>query len=175
MGSGPTTGIAASALARLPKAVLGDDSPVKIIEPYQMLGLVDDDLPEALGIDGVEMPRRNTMFGFAKENWKSFQLFDGAGRIKVDPHYLGLTISHERIYQHIWQDKAGGRDLYQYLRIAGHKKKRKRYGKHDFRGKIPNRVGIEKRPKLVQNKKRLGNWEADTRLGNAASTNRSTA
>ncbi len=49
--------------------------------------------------------------------------------------------------------------------IAGHKKKRKRYGKHDFRGKIPNRVGIEQRPQIVAAKKRIGDWEADTIIG----------
>lgn len=88
-----------------------------------------------------------------------------AGRMKVDPDYYGPTVSHERIYQHLWQDKAAGGKLYQYLRIAGHKKKRKRYGKRDFRGKIPNRVGIEHRPKIVETKKRFGDWEADTIIG----------
>ena len=88
-----------------------------------------------------------------------------AGRMKVDPDYYGPTVSHERIYQHLWQDKTAGGKLYQYLRIAGHKKKRKRYGKRDFRGKIPNRVGIEHRPKIVETKKRLGDWEADTIIG----------
>lgn len=88
-----------------------------------------------------------------------------AGRMKADPNYHGPTVSHERIYQHLWQDKADGGELYKYLRIAGHKKKRKRYGKHDFRGKIPNRIGIQHRPKIVDHKKRLGDWEADTMIG----------
>ena len=88
-----------------------------------------------------------------------------AGRMKLDPDYHGPTVSHERIYQHIWQNKQKGGTLYKKLRIAGKKKKRKRYGKHDFRGKIPNRVGIEQRPKIVATKKRLGDWEADTIIG----------
>ena len=88
-----------------------------------------------------------------------------AGRMKVDPSYHGPTVSHECIYQHIWQDQAAGGTLYKQLRIVGHKKKRKRYGKRDFRGKIPNRVGIEHRPKIVETKKRLGDWEADTLIG----------
>lgn len=88
-----------------------------------------------------------------------------AGRMKADPNYHGPAVSHERIYQHIWQNKHTGGKLYQKLRIAGKKKKRKRYGKHDFRGKIPNRVGIEHRPKIVQSKKRIGDWEADTIIG----------
>lgn len=88
-----------------------------------------------------------------------------AGRMKVDPSYQGPVVSHERIYQHLWQDQVDGGDLYQSLRIAGHKKKRKRYGKRDFRGKIPHRIGIEKRPRIVDAKTRLGDWEADTLIG----------
>jgi len=88
-----------------------------------------------------------------------------AGRMKVDPTYKGPSVSHERIYKHLWKDKADGGDLYQKLRIAGHKQKRKRYGKRDFRGKIVNRVGIEKRPKIVASKKRFGDWEAYTMIG----------
>jgi len=88
-----------------------------------------------------------------------------AAAMKRDPHWTGPNVSHERIYQHLCQDKAAGGNLYQHLRIAGHKKKRKRYGKRDSRGKIPNRVGIEHRPKIVDRKKRIGDWEADTVIG----------
>lgn len=88
-----------------------------------------------------------------------------AERMKLDPGWKGPTVSHERIYQHIWQDKAAGGRLYKHLRIAGHKKKRKRYRGKDSRGKIPNRVGIEHRPNIVQTKKRIGDWEADTIIG----------
>ncbi len=49
---------------------------------------------------------------------------------------VGDKVSHERIYQHIWQDKKHGGDLYRKLRIAGVKKHRKRYGKKDWRGKV---------------------------------------
>ena len=88
-----------------------------------------------------------------------------AGRMKVDPNYHGPTVSHERIYQHIKNDKAHGGRLRRHLRIIGRKKKRKHYGQRDFRGKIPGRVGIEQRPGIVETKKRLGDWEADTILG----------
>lgn len=96
-----------------------------------------------------------------------------AERMKLDPDWKGPTVSHERIYRHIRQDKAAGGKLYKHLRIAGHKKKRKRYRSKDSRGKIPNRVGIEHRPKLVvslsnpivETKKRIGDWEADTIIG----------
>jgi IS30 family transposase len=71
------------------------------------------------------------------------------------------AISHERIYQFIYQDMQAGGMLYTHLRIRGTKKYRKRYGKHDYRGKIPNRVDIDQRPKNIENRKRTGDWEAD--------------
>ncbi len=74
---------------------------------------------------------------------------------------VGIKVSHERIYQYIWQDKKHGGDLYRKLRIAGVKKRRKRYGKKDWRGKIPNRVDIDQRPAIVEEKTRISDWEAD--------------
>jgi IS30 family transposase len=74
---------------------------------------------------------------------------------------VGVRVSHERIYQHIWQNKKHGGVLFRNLRIAGGKKHRKRYGKKDWRGKIPNRVDIDQRPAIVANKTRVGDWEAD--------------
>jgi len=74
---------------------------------------------------------------------------------------VGVRVSHERIYQHIWWDKKHSGDLYRKLRIAGGKKRRKRYGKKDWRGKIPNRVDIDQRPAIVEEKTRIGDWEAD--------------
>jgi IS30 family transposase len=82
-----------------------------------------------------------------------------------DPHWTGPTVSHERIYQHIWQNKQEGGNLYKHLRIAGTKQKRKRRNSKDLRGIIPNRVGIEKRPHVVGLKKRIGDWEGDTIIG----------
>jgi transposase, IS30 family len=72
-------------------------------------------------------------------------------------------ISHEWIYQYIYADKRAGGDLHQHLR--GQKKRRKRYGSYDRRGQIPNRVSIEERPAIVEQRKRLGDWEADTVIG----------
>ncbi|MGE5610590.1 MAG: uroporphyrinogen decarboxylase family protein, partial [Bacillota bacterium] len=77
-GSTAVTGIHVSAVARLRKAVLGDESyRVKVTEPYQMLGEIDDELRKVLGIDVVGIPARKTMFGFENKGWKPFSLFDG--------------------------------------------------------------------------------------------------
>jgi IS30 family transposase len=45
--------------------------------------------------------------------------------------------------------------LYKYLRHQ-HKKYRKRYGKNDYRGRIPNRIDIDERPSIVDARTRIG-------------------
>jgi len=83
----------------------------------------------------------------------------------------GVQLSHEWIYQHILADKQAGGDLYTHLRCqpalaaSPGKKRRKRYGKRDDRGKLPNRVSIEERPEVVEQRERLGDWEVDTLVG----------
>lgn len=84
-----------------------------------------------------------------------------SGRLKREE---GIRISHETIYKHVWADKAVGGTLYKHLRWSG-KKKRKRYGKKDHRGQIPDRVSIDKRPEIVDTKERWGDWEVDTMIG----------
>lgn len=74
-----------------------------------------------------------------------------------------LCISPEWIYQHILADQRTGGDLHTHLRQYG--KRRKRYGKYDRRGKLPNRVSIEERPQFVEQRERLGDWEIDTLVG----------
>lgn len=76
----------------------------------------------------------------------------------------GIKISHETIYQYILSDKANGGDLYKHLRHAS-KKRKKRYGSNDRRGQIPDRISIDKRPKIVDLKKRIGDWETDLIIG----------
>jgi len=75
-----------------------------------------------------------------------------------------LSISTETIYQYLLSDKSDGGELYKHLRHQ-HKRKKKRYGSPDTRGQIPNRVSIDERPKVVDDKTRLGDWEGDTVIG----------
>ena len=74
-----------------------------------------------------------------------------------------LQVSHERIYQYIYADKARGGTLSKHLRCR--KLRRKRYGSYDRRGRLPNCRSIEERPKIVEQRKRVGDWEADTIIG----------
>ncbi len=89
--------------------------------------------------------------------------------MRLDPQYTGRPVSHERIYMYIWEDKRNGGTLYEQLRIGNKAKYRKRYGKNDYRGKIPNRKDIDKRPAIVDEKNRIGDWEADLVVGAGAS------
>ncbi len=78
-GAGGQTGIGAGAVYRLRQAVLGNDSNyrVKITEPYQMLGEIDEELRQAFELDVVGIHPLKNMFGFANEGWEPFELFDG--------------------------------------------------------------------------------------------------
>jgi hypothetical protein len=52
-------------------------TPIKVIEPYQMLGEIKSDLVEALGVDVVPLPSPRGLFGFENKGWKEWRLFDG--------------------------------------------------------------------------------------------------
>lgn len=51
--------------------------PVKVVEPYQMLGEIDDDLKKVLGTDCIAINGRNNIFGFENKDWKEWRLWDG--------------------------------------------------------------------------------------------------
>ena len=74
-----------------------------------------------------------------------------------------VQINHERIYQHVDHDRRQGGNLYLHLRCR--KKRRKRYGNPDRRGRIRNRVPIDRRPGIVDERSRIGGREADTVIG----------
>jgi len=77
-GAGGQTGIGAGAVYRLHKELIGEpDYRVKISEPFQMLGEVDDKLKEALDLDVVGFDPPKNMFGFKNEGWKPFEMNDG--------------------------------------------------------------------------------------------------
>lgn len=86
---------------------------------------------------------------------------------QIHGYYTSLgepMLSHEQIYRYIYKNKQQGGDLYKYLRIAS-KSFRPRYGTKTKRSKIPNRIGIDQRPAIVDQRKRIGDWEADTIVG----------
>ena len=75
-----------------------------------------------------------------------------------------LLISHESIYRHVWSDKAAGGLLYTHLRGA-RKRRRKRYGAYDSRGRLAGKRLISERPAEVETRRQVGHWEIDTVMG----------
>jgi hypothetical protein len=79
LGASAVSGMHVSSVAVL-RQVLGLDepnTPVKVVEPYQMLGEIAPDLMDALGVDVTGLGGRKTLFGFENKNWKEWELFDG--------------------------------------------------------------------------------------------------
>jgi len=93
-----------------------------------------------------------------KEDWSPEQI---SGRMKLD---VGYTIAHETIYYYIYANKANGGKLYKYLR---HKNKKYHKRSNDYKsiGVIIDRTMIDKRPKIVDKKQRIGDLEIDTVIG----------
>lgn len=75
-----------------------------------------------------------------------------------------LRISHETVYRYIWRDLRRGGHLYRFLRCAI-KKRRKRYGAYDSRGRLAGKRMIQQRPRRIEQRRELGHWEIDTMLG----------
>lgn len=71
-GSTPVTGMHVTCVAALREHFGLEKRPVKVHEPYQMLGLLEADLLDALGIDTTGVTPRKTMFGFPNERWKEW-------------------------------------------------------------------------------------------------------
>ena len=93
-----------------------------------------------------------------KEDWSPEQI---AGRMKRDN---GFTVCHETIYRYIYHNKHRGGSLYKYLRHKN-KKYHSRSNIYQRRGIIIDRVSIDKRPKIVEKKNRIGDFEIDTVIG----------
>ena len=80
LGASPITGMQVDTVYRLRQALGLDEpgTPVKVVEPYQMLGEIAPDLIAALGVDVVGLGKPATMFGFRNEGWKPWTTFLGA-------------------------------------------------------------------------------------------------
>jgi len=72
-GSTAVTGMHVNNVAVLRDYFGLEKRPVKVWEPYQMLGWLDEDLKMAVGIDAEGLFSKDTLFGFPNENWKEFR------------------------------------------------------------------------------------------------------
>ena len=84
-----------------------------------------------------------------------------SGRLQLA---LGVEISHQTIYRHIWADKKSGGERYNFLRTKG-KRYRSDGRKKYHRGQIKNAVSIDKRAAIVDEKSRIGDGEIETVIG----------
>ena len=95
------------------------------------------------------------------QRWSPEQI---AGRLRLDhPDDEAAWVSHETIYQWVYRKAETGELFYQRLRRR-HKRRRCRISgdRKGKRGVIPDRVGIEERPEVVNLRERFGDWESDT-------------
>lgn len=84
-----------------------------------------------------------------------------AGRLPLERR--GLRISHEAIYQYLYDRRTKNRkDLVLLLRRAHRIRKLRGIGRKVRKTKIPNRIPIEVRPKAVASRRFYGHWEGDT-------------
>ena len=98
------------------------------------------------------------MEGLLRQDWSPEQI---SGWLEKEG---ALSISHETIYRYVWADRAGGGSLHRHLRCAG-KKRRKRYGRYDSRGRLASKRAIAERPAWVERRQVVGHWEIDTVMG----------
>lgn len=92
-----------------------------------------------------------------EEDWSPEQISNWLRREE------SINISHEWIYRFVLLDKQAGGELYIHLRCK--KQRKKRYGSLDNRGQIKGRVSIDERPAIANERRRVGDWEADTVIG----------
>ena len=100
---------------------------------------------------------RRYVTSMVKQGWSPEQI---TGRLSTD--YPRLSISHEAIYQYLYDRNVRQRqDLVPYLARA-HKRRQRKGHRHTHRSShIPHRIGIDDRPQHILNRKQFGHWETD--------------
>jgi hypothetical protein len=95
-GGTAVTGMHVSVVSALRDHYGLERRPVRVIEPYQMLGDLDDDLMDALGVDVVGIYGRTTLFGFTLENWKEWTT--PWGQPVLVPGQFNVTVKGGDVY-----------------------------------------------------------------------------
>ncbi len=89
-----------------------------------------------------------------------------SGRLKNEPPpgLAGESISHESIYQYIYNGAGRFELLYPHLRTGRHKRRRRFDRKKRSKINIPERVPIHCRPEEADKRERVGDWETDSMI-----------
>lgn len=93
-------------------------------------------------------------------DWSPEQI---AGRIELEERFK--SISHMTIYRYLERDKKCGGKLWKHLRILRKQRKDRKASNWHPHSFLPDRISIESRPKIVEKRKRIGDYERDTVLG----------
>ena len=99
LGATGQTGINASTLYRLRKELGLKEQRIRVIEPAQMLGEVEDDLLKALQVDVIGLWNKVNFYGYKNENWKPWEMDDGT------PVWMGADFAYD-------EDEKGTKWLY---------------------------------------------------------------
>lgn len=99
LGGTFVTGLHCSVVAGLREHFGLAKQPVKVHEPYQMLGYVDEDLKQALGVDVEGVVPAGCLFGFAPENYKPWRAPWGQ-EVLVPEKFNTTTDAAGHIYMH---------------------------------------------------------------------------
>jgi len=103
--------------------------------------------------DAVRWPGAGVAFG--AEDWSPEQV---SGELSIS----GIPeISHQTIYQHVLKDRRAGGALWSHLR-GSNKKRRKRYGAYDSRGRFAGKRPMGDRPQQAEDRETTRHWEIDT-------------
>ncbi len=96
LGGCGQTGMHVTTVYKLRQALHLDPpgTPVKVVEPYQMLGEIGAGLQQALGVDVANLGTPGTLFGFKSEDWKEWEFWDGTpllvpGKFNTEPDENG--------------------------------------------------------------------------------------
>lgn len=93
-----------------------------------------------------------------KDAWSPEQI---SGRLKKEQP--NMFVSHEAIYQYIYSlNAAQSKELSSLLPRSHKTRKRKHTVGLGHKTKILNRIGIEERPVIINERKEPGHWETDT-------------
>lgn len=97
-----------------------------------------------------------------RDGWSPEQI---TGRLKHEyPEDKSWWICHETIYQFIYHPSNKDKFWWEYLRRK-QKRRRKKNGRKAHRVRIPDRVSIHERPKVIDKRKQIGHWEGDSLVG----------
>jgi len=103
LGGSAVTGMHVSTVYALRQLLELDPpfTPVKVVEPYQMLGEIAPDLQDALRVDVVGLVPKENMLGFENSDWKPWTLFDGTpvlvpGKFNTEKETDGSIIQYPK-------------------------------------------------------------------------------